>query len=72
VPGVCGAAAFLANSSAAVRVPQSVVVPQGQTNASFTVTTAAVKASTLSTISATLAWTAAAVLTVNPVISAGH
>jgi len=63
-------AAVLASSSAAVSVPQSIVVPQGQTSASLTITTAAVKASTLSTISVTLAGTV--VLTVNPVISAGH
>jgi hypothetical protein len=67
-----GVAAFLASSSTAVSVPQSVVVPQGQTSASFTVITSAVKASTLSTICATLAGTVTAVLTVNPVISAGH
>jgi len=61
-----GAAAFLSSSSAAASVPQSVVVPAGQTSASFAVTTFAVNASTFVTISASLGGMVTAVLTVNP------
>ncbi len=62
-----GAAVFLSSSGAAANVPQSVVVPGGQTGASFTVTTSAVNTTTLVTISAALSGTAAAVLTVSAV-----
>ncbi len=61
-----GAAAFLSSSGAAASVPQSVVVPQGHTSASFTVSTSAVTATTFVTISAALGGSTSAVLTVSP------
>lgn len=64
-----GAAAFLSSSSAVVTVPSSVVVPEGQTQASFTATTSTVSTSTVATISASLSGTATATLTVNPTAS---
>jgi hypothetical protein len=61
-----GAGVFLSSSAAAASVPASVLVPQGQTSAGFTVTTSAVSATNLVTISASHNGTASAVLTVNP------
>src|SRR5205823_8468457 len=57
------------SSAAAATVPGSVVVPQGQTSASFTVSTAAVSATNFVTISATSNGSVSAVLTVNPASS---
>ena len=64
-----GVGVFLSSSAAAATVPGSVVVPQGQTSASFTVSTAAVSATNFVTISATSNGSASAVLTVNPASS---
>src|SRR5262245_60012043 len=61
-----GLGVFLSSSAAPATVPGSVVVPAGQTSASFPVTTSAVTATTLVTISASSNGTASAVLTVNP------
>ncbi len=61
-----GAGVFLASSAPAASVPSSVVVPEGQTSAGFTVTTSSVAAPTQVTISASYNGTASAVLTVNP------
>jgi hypothetical protein len=61
-----GAGVFLSSSNAAATVPQSVVVPAGQTSASFTATTSAVSASTSATITASLGGSKTAVLTITP------
>jgi hypothetical protein len=61
-----GAEVFLSSSAAVASIPSSVLVPEGQTSASFTVTTSAVTATNLVTISASHNGTASAVLTVTP------
>ena len=61
-----GVGVFLSSSSAAATVPSSVLVPAGQTNASFALTTSTVSATTLATISASSNGTVSTVLTVNP------
>jgi hypothetical protein len=65
-----GAGVFLSSSNAAATVPQSVVVPAGQTSATFTATTSAVNASTSATITASLGGSTTAVLTITPAGSA--
>jgi len=64
-----GVGVFLSSSAAVATVPSSVVVPAGQTSASFTVNTSTVSASNFVTISASSNGTASAVLTVNPASS---
>jgi hypothetical protein len=60
-----GTAAFLSTSSNAARIPGSVVIPEGQVSANFTVTTTTVSSNTSATISATLnGGTGTAVLTI--------
>jgi hypothetical protein len=59
-----GAGVFLSSSTSVVSVPSSVVVPQGQTSATFTATAAAVSTTTTATITAQLGGTVTASLTV--------
>jgi hypothetical protein len=61
-----GAAAFLSSSSTSATVPDSVVIAEGQTSATFTVTTAHVSSTNTATISASLAGTKSAALTITP------
>jgi hypothetical protein len=61
-----GLAVFLASSSAAANVPGSVVVPEGQTSASFNVTTSRVGSTTVATITAQSNGSASAGLTISP------
>ena len=62
-----GAGVFLSSSSGSASVPQSVVVPAGQTSASFPIGTSAVGASTSAIISASLGGTQTATLTITAV-----
>lgn len=59
-----GAGVFLSSSNPAATVPQSVVVPQGQTTASFTAATSSVRTTTAATITAQLGGTATSSLTI--------
>ena len=61
-----GAGVFLSSSNTAASVPSSVVVPQGQTSATFTAGTSAVQTTTSATITAQLAGTVTAALTISP------
>jgi uncharacterized protein (TIGR03437 family) len=64
---IVGANVTLKSSDASAMVPYAVVIPSGQTSASFTITTAAVTAARTVTISATYGTvTQSAALTVNP------
>jgi hypothetical protein len=59
-----GAGAFLSSNNTAATVPQSVVVPQGQTTATFAAGTSAVQTTTTAAITAQLAGTVTAPLTI--------
>ncbi|MBI3722073.1 MAG: hypothetical protein HY248_05920 [Fimbriimonas ginsengisoli] len=64
--GAGGVQASLSSNNSAAGVPPSVTVPEGQTTASFPVTTTPVSSTTNATITATSANTVSAGLTINP------
>ena len=59
-----GAGVFLSSNNTSATVPQSVVVPQGQTTGTFPVGTSSVQTTTTATITAQLAGTVTAPLTI--------
>jgi uncharacterized protein (TIGR03437 family) len=61
-----GVAVSLSSNSSAASVPGSVIIPAGQTTATFPVSTSTVSSPTSATITASAANTAAATVTVNP------
>jgi hypothetical protein len=65
-----GVSVSLASNNPTAGVPPSVNVPQGQTSASFPVTTSPVSSTTTATITATSANSVSASLTINPAQSA--
>jgi hypothetical protein len=61
-----GLGVFLTSQNAAAQVPSSIVIPQGKTSGTFTVTTSRVGSTTSATILAQSNGTASAVLTITP------
>jgi hypothetical protein len=61
-----GSAAFLSSSTTSATVPSSVIIPEGQTSATFPISTSRVGSTTSATITAALGGQKTAVLTITP------